>query len=65
MQPPSEFTIFSEIFIAIVFVIVIIRSYWDTAGGGVLWDSEGEPVLDDVRSPHLAGSYHCSNDNNE
>jgi len=24
-------------------------SYWDTAGGGVLWDAEGEPVLDNVR----------------
>ena len=27
-----------------------LRSYWDTAGGGVLWDAEGEPVLDNVRS---------------
>ena len=24
-------------------------SYWDTASGGVLWDSEGEPVMDSVK----------------
>ena len=42
-------------------VIKCERSYWDTAGGGVLWDAEGEPVLDDVRSPYH-GSYHCLNE---
>ena len=25
------------------------RSNWDTAGGGLLWDTAGEPLLDNVR----------------